>query len=131
MVAQNWPASLILILALNLPLHAGYFPTKLHRYFNTPTKQGVTAWQSTWDFCTPFEDRLNVYLLSRDSGFLWQLLPLLGGSQRVIMTIEFSQRTASCSTIQCAAVAGQALLSKFNLQALVVADSAVGGATDG
>jgi hypothetical protein len=47
------------------------------------------------------------------------------------MTIEFSQRTASCSTIQCAAVAGQALLSKFNLQALVVADSAVGGATDG
>ncbi len=131
MVAQNWPASLISILALDLPLHAGYFPTKLRRYFNTPTKQGVTAWQSTWDFCAPFEDRLKVYVLSGDSGFLRRLFPLLGRNQSVIVTVEFPQRAASRSTIQRAAAAGQALLSEFDLWALVVADSAMGGATDG
>jgi hypothetical protein len=62
-------------------------------------------------------------LLSRDSGFLWRLLPLLRGSQRVIVTVEFPWRAASCSMIQRAAAVGQVLSSKFDLQALVVAQT--------
>jgi hypothetical protein len=130
-VAQHWPASLILILALGLPLHLGYFPTKLHRYFNTPTKQGVMAWQSTREFCAPFADNSFVYLLSGVSGFLQWLLPLFGDHQRVIVTVEFPRRAASCSMIQRAALAGQEIFRELDLQVVIVADSAVGGTTDG
>jgi hypothetical protein len=69
-VAQHWPSSHISVLALGLPLHVGHFPTKLHRYFNAPITKGVTEWQSTRDFVSPYQDRSVVYLLYGDMAFL-------------------------------------------------------------
>jgi hypothetical protein len=55
LVAQDWPGSVISVLALNLHLLAGYFPIKFHRYLNLP-KKGVTQLHSTRDFSTPDQD---------------------------------------------------------------------------
>jgi hypothetical protein len=69
-VAQHWPASLISVLALGLPLRMGHFPKKLHRYFSAPITKGVPDWKSTRDFVSSYQDRSVVYLLSRDTAFL-------------------------------------------------------------
>jgi len=51
--------------------------------------------------------------------------------QRVIVSVEFPRRGASRAALQRATREGQALLDSFELRSLVVADSAVGGVTDG
>jgi hypothetical protein len=130
-VAQHWSSSLILVLALGLPLRAGHFPTKLHRYFNAPITKGVTEWQSTRDFVSPYQDRSVVYLLSGDTAFLRQILTLLRDCQQLIVMIEIPQRSVSCSAIQCVVADDQRMLREFNLRSLAVADLAVGGATNG
>jgi len=51
--------------------------------------------------------------------------------QRIIVSVEFPRRGASRPAIQRAAREGQALLDSFEFRSMVVADSAVGGVTDG
>jgi len=51
--------------------------------------------------------------------------------QRIIVSVEFPWRGASQPAIQRAAREGQALLDSFEFQSMAVADSAVGGVTDG
>jgi hypothetical protein len=67
--AQHWPGSLISVLALDLPLLAGYFPIKLHGYFKF-SKTPIAQWFSTHDFCAPIHGGNTVYLLSGSSEFL-------------------------------------------------------------
>ncbi len=55
---------------------------------------------------------------------------MLEGSQRVIVTVEWTRCSASRPRSQRALKAGHALLAAFNLFSLVVADAAYGGATD-
>ena len=51
--------------------------------------------------------------------------------QRIIVSVEFPRRGASRPAIQRAARKGQALLDSFEFRSMVVADSAVGGVTNG
>jgi hypothetical protein len=127
-VAQQWPSSLISILALGLPLLGGYFPTKLHGYFNL-SKAKLDHWHSIWDFCAPTHTAAT-YLLSGGVNFLRRGLAVLGGSQRVIVTVEWSRRSASRPSLAKALRAGHALLSEFELLPWVVADSVMGGVMD-
>jgi hypothetical protein len=131
-VSQHWPGSLISVLALDVPLIGGFFADRFHRYFNPPTKHDVMQWHSTRDFCAPFSDTMIVYLLSGHADFLGALLHgVLKGCQRVIIIMEFARCRATWLMIQCTTAAGGALLWDFGLQSLVIANSAVGGATDG
>ncbi len=128
-VAQSWPSSLILVSALDLPLLAGYFPIKLHEYLKF-LKHWVAQWFSTCDFCAPIQEGNTVYLLSSTSEFLKRVLDLLRGSQRVIVTVEWTRCSASRPAIQRALKGGHDLLAAFNFLPLVVADSAYRGVTD-
>jgi hypothetical protein len=47
-VAGGWPASLISVLALKLPLWAAFFPKDHHRCFKSKTQ--VTSWTSVVEF---------------------------------------------------------------------------------
>ncbi len=122
-VAQSWPSSLILVMALNLPLLAGYFPIKLHEYFKF-SKHRVAQWFSTHDFCAPIQEGNAVYLLSGTSEFLKRVLELLRGSQQVIVTVKWTRCSASRPAIQQALKGSHDLLAAFNFLPLVVADSA-------
>ncbi len=128
-VAQSWPSSLISVLALDLPLLASYFPIKLHEYFKF-SKHRVAQWFSTRDFCALMQEGNAVYLLSGTSEFLKRVLDLMRGSQRVIVTVEWTRRSASRPAIQRALKSGHDLLAAFNFLPLVVADSTYGGVTD-
>jgi hypothetical protein len=129
-VAQDWPGSVILVLALNLHPLAGYFPIKFHRYFNLP-KNVATRWHSMRDFSAPYQDQTIVYLLSGDSVFLQHILDTLAGCQRVFVTVEFTCCLASRPKIHHAVKASKQLLADFGLCSLMVGVSAVGGATAG
>jgi hypothetical protein len=128
-VAQHWPGSLISVLALDLPLLAGYFPIKFHGCFKF-SKTCIVQWFSTRDFCALIHGGNTVYLLSGSSEFLQQVLDMLEGSQRVIVTVEWTRHSASRPTSQRALKAGHAPLAVFYLFPLVLADAAYGGATD-
>jgi hypothetical protein len=131
-VAQHWPGSLISMLALKLPLFGGFFSYKFHRHFNPPTKHDVTKWHSLRDFCAPFANTTLVYLLSGHTDFLWTSLSSVPkGCQRVIVTVEFAQHASTRLMIQLAAAAREALLWDFGLHLLIIANSAVDGATNG
>ncbi len=107
----------------------GYFSNKVHRYFNAP-KASVFQCYSTWDFCAPVQDRKAKYLLSGGFDFLWRVLKVLLGCQRLIVTVEFTRHSASRPMIQLAMKAGCVLLDAFDLLPLMVADSAAGGSMD-
>jgi hypothetical protein len=85
---------------------------------------------STQDFCGPSHVSNAVYLLSGSSNFLQHALSALLGCQRVIITVEWTCRSASRPMIQLAMKACHKLLVAFGLHPLVVADSASGRATD-
>ena len=55
---------------------------------------------------------------------------VLAGSQRIIVTVEWSRRAAFRPSLKKALKAGHELLSEFDLLPLVIADLAVGGVTD-
>ena len=93
-MAQHWPGSLISVLALDLPLLAGYFPINLHGYFKF-SKTRVVQWFSTRDFCALIHGGNTVYLLSGSSEFLQQVLDMLEGAQRVIVTVEWTRCSPS------------------------------------
>ena len=76
-VAQNWPSSLISALALGLPVLGGFFPPKLHGFFNL-SKANLDHWYSFLDFHHPIHAG-TMYLLSGDVEFLRHVLALLGG----------------------------------------------------
>jgi hypothetical protein len=129
-VAQDWPGSLVSILALKLPLRAAYFPLKLHSYFNPP-KKGVTQWHSPLDFQAHEQRALSVYLLSGDSAFLWHLLLLVADPQQVIVTLDIPWRGTSRPMFQKAMRSGLQLLEEVKLHPWMITDSAVEGGTDG
>jgi len=129
-IASHLPSCLISILALNLKLTAAFFPSKLHKYFYL-RKLGVTQWHSLVDFCGPCQDSTIVHILSGPTCFLQKMLNMFKNRQRVIVSVEFPRRGASRPAIQRATREGQALLDSFEFRSLVVADSAVGGVTDG
>jgi hypothetical protein len=62
-VAGDWPGSLILLLALDLPIQGAYFPRQYHEYFKS-SKYRVTHWHTTLDFVPSGQDTVLVYLLS-------------------------------------------------------------------
>jgi len=130
-IASHWPSCLISILALDLKLTAAFFPSELHMYFNLP-KLGVTQWHSLVDFCGPCRDSTIIYIFSGPACFLRKMLNMFQNRQRVIVSVEFPRCGASRPAIQRATREGQALLvDSFEFRSLVVADSAVGGVTDG
>jgi hypothetical protein len=119
-----------LVLALDCHLLVGYFPIKFPRYFDLP-KNGVTQWNFNEGFCALDQDCTIVYLLSRDSVFLWCILDTLAGCQRVIVTVEFICCLALRPIIQGAAKAVEQLLAELGLRLLMVGDSGVGGVNNG
>jgi hypothetical protein len=58
------------------------------------------------------------------------VLGLLGGCQRVIVTVDVTCQGASRSTLQRHTRDGRALLTEFGLRLLIVGDAEAGGATD-
>jgi hypothetical protein len=129
-IAFHWPSCLISILSLNLKLAAAFFPPKLHKYFKFP-KNGVTPWHSLADFCGPSQDSMIIYILSGPVHFLLRILDMFKIWQRIIVSVEFPRCGASRPALQRAVRDGQVLLDSFEFRSMVVADSAVGGVTDG
>ena len=128
-VSQAWPSSLISVLALGLPLWSAYFPLKLHVYFNS-SKAKVDKWYSTREFSGPIADNRAVYLLSGSSEFIRGILQLLPSCQRLFITVEWSRRSALRSKLARALKSGYELLALFHFTPLLVANAAVGGATN-
>jgi hypothetical protein len=85
-VAGGWPAQLISVLALKLPLWAAFFPKDLHRYFKSIMTQ-VTSWTSIVDLSAASITSDAIYLVSGDLGFLWCTLPMFVGLQWLIPTL--------------------------------------------
>jgi hypothetical protein len=128
-IAGDWPGSLILLLALNLPIQEAFFPVRFHDYFKS-SKYQVTSWKSVADFHGPEDYTTQIFLLSGEVSFLKRVLGLLGGCQRVIGTFDVTRQDASRSTLQRHTRDGRALLTEFGLRPLVVGDAEAGGATD-
>jgi hypothetical protein len=129
-IAYHWPSCLISLLTLNLTLKAAFFPPKLHKYFNLP-KHGVTQWHSLEDFGGPYRDSTIIYILSGPAPFLQRMLNMFKNRDRIIVSVEFPRRGTSRPAFQRATREGEALLDSFGFRSMVVADSAVGGVTDG
>ncbi len=87
-VAQHWPGSLILVMALNLPLLMGFFPNKFHGFFTLLSLallnggQHVTfvarATLATWYICCP-EALISCGVLSQRCWVVSMLSSLLNG----------------------------------------------------
>ncbi len=75
-IAGGWPASLISVLALELPLWAAFFPKHYHRCFKS-LKTQVTSWTSIVELSAAFITSDAIYLISGDLGFLWHTLPIV------------------------------------------------------
>ncbi len=88
-VAGGWPASLISVLALKLPLRDAFFPKDIHWCFKS-LKTQVTSWTSIAEFSAASITSDTIYLISGDLGFLRRTLPMFAGSQQLIVT--FSMR---------------------------------------
>ena len=86
-VSGNWPASLVSVLALGLPLQDAFFLKSYHGYFNSP-KTMVSSWTSVLNFTADKLDRGAVYLVSGGVDFLRRTLPLLGSLQQLIVTVD-------------------------------------------
>ncbi len=129
-VPEAWPSSLIAVLDLSLPLWAAYFSVKLHGYFNS-SKCKVDQWFAPQEFCGPVHNDRAIYLLSGSADFLRKILTLLPDCQQLIVTVEWTHHAALRPGLSRALKAGHDLLESFRLALLVVADSMVGGATDG
>jgi hypothetical protein len=96
--AGDWPGSLILLLALNLPIQGAFFPVRFHAYFKS-SKYQVTSWKPVADFHGPGNDTTPIYLLSGGVPFLKRVLSLLVGCQRVIVTLDVTRQGASRTTL--------------------------------
>ena len=92
-ISQSWPSVLIPILALKLPLAGVFFPRGLHKYFKPPSdKQEVKPWLplpalATTTFASPV-----VFFVSGDLAFIESVWRHLGGSKRVIVSLELDFR---------------------------------------
>jgi hypothetical protein len=128
-VSSGWPSSLILVIALGLPLQAAYFPNKFHAYFNC-SKAHVTKWDSVVNFWVCAANVGVIYLLSGDIQFLRHMLVVVAGYPRVIVTVDVGRRRVSRQALLRASKAGHALFEEFDLKTLVIGDAASGGATD-
>ncbi len=129
-VAGGWPGCLVSLLSLGLPVQGAYFPAKYHAYFN-PSRYCATSWKSTVAFRRiADEGDQYVYVLSGSVDFLRCLLPSIGGSQHVIITVDVDWTGAPCSALQRAVRDGHALCRDFGFVPLVVGNAATGGATD-
>ena len=93
-VAGDWPGSLILLLALNLPIQGAFFPTKSHKYFK-PSKYQVTSWCSVADFHGLGEETCSIFLSSGRVTFLQRVLGTFSCSQCVIVLIDVTRQGAS------------------------------------
>ena len=129
-IAYHWPSCLISLLTLNLTLKAAFFPPKLHKYFNLP-KHGVTQWNSLEDFGGPYRDSTIIYILSGPAPFLQRMLNMFKKRDQIIVSVEFPRRGTSRPAFQRATREGEALLASCGFRSMVVADSVVGGVTDG
>jgi hypothetical protein len=128
-VAGGWPGSLILLLALDLPIQEAYFPRQYHEYFKL-SKYKVTRWHTTVAFASSGHDAVPVYLISGGVDFLCQKLRSLSVLTRVIVTVDVVRHASSCQELGRAMKEGHDLLSEFGLLPLKVADASAGGATD-
>jgi hypothetical protein len=88
-VTGGWPASLISVLALQLPLWAVFFPNDLYRWFKS-LKTQVTSWTSIVEFSAASITSDAIYLISEDLGFLRRTLPMFVGLQRLIITFDMT-----------------------------------------
>ena len=128
--SQNWPSVLIPILALKLPLAGVFFPRGLHRYFKPPSdKQEVKLWLplpalATTTFASPV-----VFFISGDLAFIESVWHHLGGSKRVIVSLEVDLRSSvKVQRKECKKF--DTFLKKQDLQRSVFRDHLCGGATD-
>jgi hypothetical protein len=94
LVSGGWPSSLILVIALGLPIQAVYFPNKFHTYFKC-SKAHVTKWDSVVDFWGCAANIGVVYLLSGGIQFLRRMLLVVAGYPRVIITVDVGHRGVS------------------------------------
>ena len=81
-LAQGWPGGLITIMSLRLPLAGAFFPPRLHRYFNLPTKTNLRTWFPLGDtFATTTFDGPVIYVVSGSLEFIRDNWPHFQGSQ--------------------------------------------------
>ena len=129
-ISQSWPSVLIPILALKLPLAGVFFPRGLHKYFKPPSdKQEVKPWLplpalATTTFASPV-----VFFVSGDLAFIESVWRHLGGSKRVIVSLELDFRL-SLKVQRFVFTKFDAFLKTHELQRSVFRDHLCGGATD-
>ena len=88
-IAENWPSWLVMVVALDIPIQAAYFPSAYHCYFKP--KNEIIKWMVVKDFVGRSVDRSVTYLVSGCLNFMHKITAWLGdvGLSRSIMAIEF------------------------------------------
>jgi hypothetical protein len=77
-VSGSWPAILISVLALELPLRAAFFPKNYNHCFKS-LKTQVTPWTSVVEFSAAAITSNAIQLVSGGLGFLRHMLPIFAG----------------------------------------------------
>ncbi len=124
-VAGGWPASLISVLALKLPLRAVFSPKDLHRCFKS-LKTQVTSWTSIIEFSAASITSDAIYFVSGNLGFLWHTLPMFAGSQGLIVTFDMTHCCIPCHDLRQEMKAGWALCKTHGLHLLTLSDAVLG-----
>ena len=128
-IAAQWPAWLVTLIALHLPIQAAYFPSKYHCFFKS--KDWVTC-ANTFKLLETVVDPTIIYLVSGSVHFVDKLRSWFGelGLQRSIISLEIHRRGSSRSEIRSARIAGSRLLQDLHLREVSFVDNECGGATD-
>ena len=93
-IAAQWPAWLVTLIALHLPIRVAYFPSKYHCYFKS--KEVITC-ANTFELLKTVVDPTVIYLVSGAVQFVDKLRSWIGelGIQRSIISLEIHRRGLS------------------------------------
>ena len=129
-IAENWPSWLVMVIALDIPIQAGYFPSAYHCYFKP--KYEISQWMSVTDLVGRPVDGSITYLVSGSLTFVLKLASWLGdvGLSWSIVSIEFPRRNISRSVRGSNRSKSKRFCIEHGLQHAVFADQDYGGATD-
>ena len=131
-ISHGWPGCLATIIALKLPIAAGIFPLRWHRYFKLPLSDGASQPWETLDVLRRTQVDWSgdfTFIVSGPYDFLDRTIGHIGGGERVIACCEsdfrLGRRPRGAMWKRCAKV-----LTKHELRSVTLRDALCGGVTD-
>lgn len=131
-ISEGWPGCLATVLALGLPLAAGIFPIRWHRYFKLPlNNNSITPWESL-EVMRPTKFDWGgdyIFIVAGSPDFLDRTIRRIGGGDRVMACCEMNFRDGR-RVKRGTWRRGEKVLARHGLAQVHIRDAACRGATD-